>query len=910
MYNPVSTYRLQLNDSFNLANVQQIWPYLRALGISTLYAAPIFEATPGSTHGYDGVDPARIAPEIGTREQLASFVRQLREIGIGWLQDIVPNHMAYHQHNTWLVDLLEMGPMSRYKDFFDVTYTSDIYQGSIMAPFLGDSLEKTLENGNLQVIYDRDRLFLKSHDDEFPLRPSSYLTVFMANGKTPNQTTQQWLEQVKQLHSIEEPGQLALAWDECLKQLTALAKTKVGQQWLQQALSGINTQSEWLKMVVDEQHYRLCAWTEGMQRMNYRRFFTVNGLICLNMQYRHVFGQYHDLIKQLVDEGIFQGIRVDHVDGLYDPEGYMTQLRELTGPKTYLVVEKIQQADEPLPANWTMIQGTSGYDFLALVNNVLTDPQGEQLFTSYFESIVGSQTPMNKRVRDRKAYILYQHMGGELNNLVDHFYDLKLDEIEPGEQPDAVLRLAIAEILVSCPVYRYYGNQTPLPNEDTQTLRSMMAAIREEKPDLAEGVDRLENALLLKPPVADADYRDRARRFYQRLMQFTGPLMAKGVEDTLMYTYNRFIGHNEVGDSPARFGMPVSAFHKAMQDRQRLLPLSMNCLSTHDTKRGEDARARLNVLTAMPDEWLAEVKEWQALNADLKRGNAPDANDEYFLYQSLVGSYTMPEGSETDVSLPDPPSDDFAQRFDSFVQKALHESKRHVSEVRGPGDEQYIEVTRAFAQGLLDQKRPFWGRFEAFLKRVADFGITNTLAQVVLKNTCPGVPDLYQGAESWDFSFVDPDNRRPVDFQKREGWLRQFMTQPLDLTELWQDRFSGRVKLLVTHKLLQFRKANPDLFLQGDYVPLMVEGVQAEHVLAFARHYQDQWAVVIVSLFTARLCQEQNVRDVAQINWQDTRIVLPDHAPDSWKSRLTGEIVTDWSVQILFGALPFAIFQS
>jgi (1->4)-alpha-D-glucan 1-alpha-D-glucosylmutase len=905
MYNPVSTYRLQLNDSFNLAAVQQILPYLHDLGISTLYAAPIFEATPGSNHGYDGVDPARIAPALGTREQLAILTQQFRKAGIGWLQDIVPNHMAYHQHNTWLVDLLEMGSRSRYKDFFDVTYTSDVYHERIMAPFLGDSLGKALENGELAVIYDRDRLFLKYHDNEFPLRPSSYLTVLMSDGETLDQATQQWLQQVKQLRPIEDPEYLALAWDECLKQLTAITKSDSGQQWLQQAISEINNKPELLKTLADEQHYRLCAWTEGMQKINYRRFFTVNGLICLSMQNRRVFEQYHDLIKQLVDEGVFQGIRVDHIDGLYDPEGYLTQLRKLTGPETYIVVEKIQQANELLPAKWTMIQGTSGYDFLALVNNLLTDPLGEQPFTSYFESIVRSQTPVNKRIRDRKAYILYQHMGGELNNLADHFYELKLDEIERGGQAEAVLRLAIAEILVYCPVYRYYGNQTPLPDEDAQALRSMMAAIREEKPDLAEGLDRLENALLLKPPVADIDYRDRARRFYQRLMQFTGPLMAKGVEDTLMYTYNRFIGHNEVGDSPARFGLPVSAFHQAMQERQRLLPLSMNGLSTHDTKRGEDARARLNVLTALPGEWLTEVQCWQNLNADLKVDNAPDVNDEYFLYQSLVGGYTMPQGSGAEAFVPNPAADDFAQRFDSFVQKALHESKRHVSEVRGPHDERYVEATRTFAQRLLDQKRPFWSRFEAFVKRVADFGITNSLVQVVLKNTCPGVPDLYQGAESWDFSFVDPDNRRLVDFEKRKGWLRQFMTQTPDLTELWHDRFSGRVKLFVTHKLLQFRKANPDLFWQGDYVPLTVEGVQADHVLACARHYQDQWAVVVVSLFSARLCREQKVCDVAQIDWYDTRILLPEGR--RWMNLWTNEPVKSGSLNELFSGLPVAV---
>lgn len=916
MYNPVSTYRLQLNDSFTLAQVEDLLPYLRDLGITTIYAAPIFEATPGSTHGYDGVDPARVAPEIGTHEQLTALANQLKDSGMAWVQDVVPNHMAYHQNNTWLVDLLEKGPLSRYRDFFDLTYTSDMYHGRIMAPFLGESFDEVLKNGGIKVIYDRDRLFLKSYDNEFPLKSGSYLTVLSQSENAPTDATRQWLKQVEQLRPVDDPETLALEWEECLKQLTAIARTDEGRAWINSGLATINAQPEQLRALADEQYYRLCAWTEGMRTMNYRRFFTVNGLICLNMQNQHVFDQYHDFIKKLVDEGVFQGIRVDHVDGLYDPEGYLQRLRELVGPEAYVVVEKIQQADEPLPPNWAKtIQGTSGYDFLAQVNNLLTDPTGEGPFTHFFESMVGTTTPMPKRIRDRKAYILYQHMGGELNNLLDHFHDLKLAENGPDAVGDDSLRLAIGEVLIHCPVYRYYANQLPLPNDEATAMRSIFAAIRTEKPDLARAVALLEDALLLKPPVADDDYRDRARRFYQRLMQFTGPLMAKGVEDTLMYTYNRFIGHNEVGDAPDRFGMPVAEFHRAMQERQQQWPLSMNGLSTHDTKRGEDARARLNVLTALPDEWLTEVKEWQLMNADLKTDAMPDPNDEYLLYQSLVANYTMPTGSNEAIVVADPTDDDFAERFDSYIQKALHEAKRHVSEVHGPGDDDYIKATKQFGQDLLRKNRPFRERFEGLLKRVADFGITNSLAQVVLKNACPGVPDLYQGAESWDFSFVDPDNRRPVDFAKRQAWLADFQAGIADeqggpdLNELWNDRFSGRVKLFITHKLLQLRRSNPDLFAQGAYLPLVVEGASREHIMAFARHHGPDWVIVVVPLFPARICQQQGVADVQQIDWRDTRVMLPTSGPSQWTSALTGKPADVVQVQELLRMLPVAVIN-
>lgn len=910
MYNPLSTYRLQLNDSFPLAAVEKLWPYLRDLGIKTIYAAPIFEATPGSTHGYDGVDPARIAPEIGTTEQLEALARQLNDADMGWLQDIVPNHMAFHQHNTWLVDLLEKGPLSRYKDFFDLTYTSNMYQGRLMAPFLGESLEKTLEQGALRVVYDRDRLMLQCFDNQFPLKPGSYATALGPEAQTDAQ--HQWLALLEQLHAIDEPETLAIAWDECLTQLAALAKTDSGRTWIDTRLQAVNNQPETLAALVHEQHYELCAWTEAMRRINYRRFFTVNGLICLNMQNKDVFDQYHDLIAKLVKKGLFQGVRVDHVDGLYDPDTYLNRLRELVGAEAYVVVEKIQQADEPMPAQWP-IQGSSGYDFLAQVNNLLTDPTGEAPLTEFFESLVGTHTPMDKRIRDRKAYILYVHMGGELNNLLDHFHDLNLAEPDAGVT-DATLRLAIGELLIHCPVYRYYGNQLPLEPAEATALRQLFTAIRTEKPDLKSAVDLLEEVLLTKPPVADADYRDRARRFYSRVMQFTGPLMAKGVEDTLMYTYNRFIGHNEVGDSPGRFGLSVTDFHQTMQERQQHLPLSMNGLSTHDTKRGEDARARLNVLTSLPHEWLAEVQEWQTLNADLKTDNAPDSNDEYLLYQSLLASYPMPTGTGEAIAVArvtadgDDP-DTIAERFDSFLQKALHEAKRHVSEQHKPGDDAYIEATRAFARGLLDPSRPFWNRFESFLIRIADAGITHSLAQVALKNTCPGIPDLYQGAEGWDLSFVDPDNRRPVDFDQRRAWLAQANKDTTNPTALWRERWSGEVKFYLTYKLLQARRQNPDLFGYGAYIPLTVNGPLREYALAFARQHEDRWLVVVVPLYTARLCREQGITDPTQLDWQGTRVLLPDGAPNYWTSVLTGATVSELDLNTLLGQWPVAILQ-
>ncbi len=904
MHNPNTTYRLQLQETFNLSDVDRLLPYLQKLGITTIYASPIFEATPGSTHGYDGVDPARVAAGIGTEEQLYALGQKLREAGMGWLQDIVPNHMAYHQNNTWLMDLLEKGPLSRYVNFFDVTWTSTLFHGRMMAPFLPYSLDKVIEQNELRVRFEVDRLVLLSNDNAFPLSPRSYATVLQAAGRESSDALKQWLEGINQLRGVEEPEALALAWDEARTQLVALIEHDVIRTYLDECLAAVNAEPALIRKLCDAQSYRLCGWMEAHQVINYRRFFTVNGLICLNMQDEVVFNQYHDLIKKLVDAGAIQGIRVDHIDGLFDPVQYLHRLRRLAGEETYILVEKIQQAGEPLPAEWP-IQGTTGYDFLADVNNLLTDPRSEGTFTNFYEGLVQTNTLMPDRIHDRKAFILYQTMGGEFENLYQLFLELSLADSDTlASLTPTSLKLAIGELLIACPVYRYYGNQVPLPAEEADALRNLFADIRNRQPNLTAAVNVLEDTLLDKPQAADESLNARTLRFYQRLMQFTGPLMAKGVEDTLMYTYNRFIGHNEVGDSPGRFGMSPDQFHQSMQTRQTDWPLTMNNLATHDTKRGEDTRARLAVLTNLPDAWLAEVGEWQRLNADSKEGDRPDPNDEFFIYQSLLGAYAMPG---------QPEEERFAERFQSFLYKAWHEAKRFTNEA--PKAQPYSELTSKFVARLLDKSRPFWTRFLDFHRTVADFGLVNSLVQVTLKNTCPGVPDLYQGGELWDFSFVDPDNRRPVDYALRQRYLDE-LTGQSDAnalwTDLWQDRFSGRIKLCLTYILLQARKQHPDLFTTGRYVPLTTEGKHSDHVLAFARTDGTEWYVVAVPLHPAQLCPDGQT-DVLTIDWQDTRVSLPADAPAQWTNQLTNvPIEGAGSVALgpLFGQVPVALLKA
>ncbi|ALJ00504.1 malto-oligosyltrehalose synthase [Rufibacter tibetensis] len=907
MHNPVATYRLQFHKEFTFSDFERVITYLQKLGVSTIYASPIFEATPGSTHGYDGVNPHRVNPEIGTEEQLKTVSGNLKENGINWLQDIVPNHMAYHPNNPWLMDVLEKGKLSQYHKFFDIGWTSTLYNGRVMVPFLGAKLEEVVQNGELQIAFDEEqmRLVLKYYNSAYPLSPRSYETLLREEGGT-NQAIEQLLEKLDEVHNAEEPISYSLKWDEFRQQLTALMKNDVVKASVEKDLQSFNSDKDRLLQLAQEQVYQLCHWQETDYQINFRRFFTVNGLICLKIQDPEVFDTYHQFIKQLQDEGVFQGLRIDHVDGLYDPTGYLQQLRELAGEETYIVVEKILEPGEELPQNWP-IQGSSGYDFLSLVNNLFTYKPGEEGFNALYHQLVGEGAEVQEQIHEKKAYILNEHMGGELENLYQLFLHQRLvdEEVLSSVEPQT-LKAAIGEFLVQCPVYRYYGNQMPLDGEEAEAVQLIFNRIRESKPEMAGAVELLERTLLgVAPEGEDDTYQDRALKFYQRLMQFSGPLMAKGVEDTIMYTYNRFIGHNEVGDAPEAFGMTAEEFHKAMLERKEKWPLAINGTSTHDTKRGEDVRARLNVLTELPEEWTAAVQEWRELNKDLKQNDAPSVNDEYLIYQTLLGAFPMPGQDE----------DDFENRVQEYLQKALREAK--VNSNWTTPNEAYESATKAFALKLLDKNRPFWASFEKFRAKTTDFGIVNSLSQVLLKFTTPGIPDVYQGTELWDFSLVDPDNRRPVDYEKRQAWLEELNDYDLNKQDvlwenLWENRYDARIKLWLTRTLFTERKNNADLFAKGEYLPLTVEGEHKDHVLAFVRKHLQTWYVVAVPLHLAALAKAQGVETLQDIDWKDTKVIIPEEAPKDWQDTLirsTGNYAHELSVADLFGIFPLAMLK-
>jgi malto-oligosyltrehalose synthase/4-alpha-glucanotransferase len=661
-------------------------------------------------------------------------------------------------------------------------------KGLLWFRFLGDDVETVIENGDLQIVNESNEFFFGYAEQRWPLNTKSSANLTQVN----------------------------IAW--------------------------LNQDKSRLLDIANEQYYRLCSWKETDKTINYRRFFTVNGLICINIQHQEVFNHFHRLIAQLLKENVIQGLRIDHIDGLYNPEQYLQRLRKLAGHETYIVAEKILEPGEELPA-WP-IQGTTGYDFLAQVNNLFTNRKSEKTFTSFYNQLTGKKKLVGKQILDKKNLILTTHMNGELDNLTNYFIQLKLGDVANHD----AIKNGIAELLINFPVYRLYGNSWPLAEKEKQELIRIL-----------QGIDN--DALMPLTQTSDEGYNQRVLNFYQRCMQFSGPLMAKGVEDTLMYTYNRFIDHNEVGDSPHTFGLPVDEFHTLMQQRQLQWPMALSATATHDTKRGEGVRARLNVLSDISDEWIKTVIEWQAMNADLKLGNAPDNNDEYFIYQTLVGVYPMP-GEEVE---------NFETRFTAYLEKTLREAKRHSSWVEP--NEDYENAVKYFAISLLDTTRPFWKSFTEFHQKVSNLGTINSLAQVTLKLTCPGVPDIYQGCELWDLSMVDPDNRRPVNYQVRQKYLDD---DSIDIKELWKNRFNGQIKIWLLQRLLNLRAKKVNIFKDGSYIPLKISGKNADKAIAFARAYQGEWIVTITA-----------IRPVKE--WMGTYLHLPPNAPACYENVFTKE---------------------
>ncbi|MEO1295229.1 MAG: malto-oligosyltrehalose synthase, partial [Cyanobacteria bacterium J06636_16] len=856
---PIATYRIQFNPDFGFAAARSIVDYLASLGISDIYASPIFKARQGSTHGYDVVDQSQLNPELGGEAEFEQLIGHLHDHGMGWLQDIVPNHMAYDGQNRYLMDVLEYGPDSEYFNYFDIEWDiSEDTQGRVLTPMLGDFYDRCLERGEIQLSYDEAGLRVNYYGLCFPVRIESY-GRFLSHqlGRLAKQLGKRDRTYIKVSgllymvrnsiadltgYAYREQAQFAkaLLWD-------VYQENEDVREFINQNLATFNgtpgapESFDFLDDLLSEQFYRLAFWKVGAEELNYRRFFTVNELICLRVDDPKVFAKTHDLIGQLVESGKISGVRIDHIDGLYDPTTYLERLRDRLGD-TYIVIEKILETEETLPEKWP-IQGTSGYEALNYINGVFCQQENQDAFTQLYQSLTEQTAAYPEQVTEKKRLIAETNLVGDIDNLA-RFLKRVCQQYRYGRDLTLYgLRTAIEEVLIAFPIYCTYANQDGISKRDLAYVREAIDQAKKRIPQLLNELKLIEKFLSLEfedsPPEGE---RSQWLHFVMRLQQFTGPIMAKGVEDTLFYSYNRFISLNEVGGSPGQFGISLRNFHQFQQQRQTHWPLAMNATSTHDTKRSEDVRARLNVLSELPTEWETAVNTWRRLNSSHKKvvrdRVVPDVNDEYFLYQTLVGAFPFAEDE-----LPS-----FTDRVADYVVKAVREAKVHTAWLRPDTDYEngFVEFTRAILAAGEDNI--FLEKFREFQQRIADYGIYNSLSQVLLKLTLPGVPDLYQGNEMWDFSLVDPDNRRPVDYDHRRHELEQ-LQQAEDRDWLLQNlldyRQDGRIKLWLTHRGLTTRQRYPNLFLHGDYQPLKVRGEAEDNVIAFARQWENQWLVAI-----------------------------------------------------------------
>ena len=888
MFIPTATYRVQLSEAFTLQQLQEVTDYLHQLGITTVYSSPFFEATPGSTHGYDVVNPHRINPEVGTLEEFRSLVDQLKALRMDWLQDIVPNHMAYSTRNPWMYDLLEKGPHSAYYTFFDIDWldTDPAYYGKVMVPTLGSSLQEVLDNKEIKVELEESGFRVAYFDNYFPINVPSYPTLLSRSMEHLGEQDQGEFQE--QLSQVEEYVQNALPnapddWSEIKENLLDFISRKPAvQDAVAKTLEEYSQNTDTLQELLDDQYFKLTHWQETEHKINYRRFFTVNDLICLNMQDPKVFQEYHRFIKSLVEQDLIQGVRVDHVDGLFDPVRYLQDLRQLLGPNTYIAVEKILELEETLPDDWP-IQGTSGYDFLADVSQLYTDSKQEALL-SYYESWANQLPTYEELVYRNKHFILFHRMRGELDNLMALLKKLDIIAEDTALEDDIKLKAALANLLIAFPVYRIYSNGYPFDNAAMEVLAHAFTQAETRSPDLLPYFDALRKVF---NGVADEDDTTNRNQLYfvMRCQQFAGPLAAKGVEDTTFYGYNPLISHNEVGDSPGTLGITVANFHRRMQQRPQH---TMNATATHDTKRGEDARLRINILSEMPSEWMKETARWQYNNEQYKTFRDenvawPDNNIEYFIYQTLIGTYPFHVTPE---------EDNYYTRIQDYLLKGIREAKVMTSWAEP--DEAYEQAVLSFTDKILHDDE-FIAEFKEFAQEVAQQAVVYSLGQTLLKITTPGIPDVYQGTEFWDLSMVDPDNRRPVNYAQRRDVLST-LTEASDtnrevmLRRLTQDLLDPSIKLFVLHHALKTRQLLPDLFAEGDYEPLSVTGKHQNALMAFRRVWQEQEAVVVVPLRTSSLAEPQ--LPLGEISWEDTQLTLDSNEEAQWTNVFTQQTFT------------------
>jgi len=908
---PDSTYRLQFTPSFKFSDAEKIVPYLTEMGISAIYASPVFKARKGSQHGYDITDPNVINPELGSEDEFYSLLNRCKEYGLGWIQDIVPNHMAYDFDNHMLMDVLTHGQKSAFASFFDINWEAHQanFRNKIMAPFLGRPYGSCLQEREIKLVYT-DKLVVEYYDHKFPVRPESYRFLLDTVKNIEPKNTRLLYSQLDELGKAADPEEYRQLTLRFYDQLQLISKEntlpdvikKVVEEINQSArLSGKNNK---LHEILKQQHYQLCYWRVSNTSNNYRRFFTINDLISLRNDFPSVFKYTHQLILKLVKEGYITGLRVDHIDGLYYPRRYLKMLREETN-SCYLVVEKILETSESLPTDWP-VEGTTGYDALIKINNLFINQNASTDFSHHFQSVHPDDQDPVERVSEKKRNMLVNNLNGHLSSLVKMFQKPVWDQIPGTDASVENIREAIVLFLSYLPVYRTYITPTKISENDRQLINETLARCHNKAPEIRHVITCLGNLFLQedKQNLSESQ-REAMVHATMRLQQLSGPLMAKGVEDTLFYDYYPLLSMNEVGGNPFEYGTSTEAFHSYFIQRMKKHPLSMNASATHDTKRGEDVRARLNVLSEMPALFIEKYTSWQYLAFEEGTKNkyyVPEPLLLYALFQTILGTYPADH-------LPEP---DYPGRIKDYMIKFVREGKRFSSWT--DPNETCEKGIISFTDKVLEPRSPYMAAIKDLLSEILLPGVINSISQLILKTLLPGIPDFYQGTELTDLSLVDPDNRRPVDYEKRMKNLSEIKnagTDPGQLVKWLNQPSGGMLKQYVIFRLLYLRKEYPDLFRKGKYIPVEISGKHSDQFIGFSREYYKDQLLIIVPICSKALADHN--KEITGSQFDNTTIGLSQKKATVWKNVFTGTIKhlkVKASLEELFDHIPFGIWSA
>jgi len=939
---PTATYRLQFNKTFTFRQAREIVAYLHHLGISDAYASPYFQAGAESLHGYDITDHNKLNSAIGSREDYDAWIAELHAHGMGQIADFVPNHMGINDpQNVWWQDVLENGPSSLYAPYFDIDWRplkSDL-QDKVLLPILGDQYGRVLERGELRVRFDGGSFSLTYFDHVFPIAPGTYRYILELGLENLAEFREEdfYAEFQSILTALEYLPRRTETDPERIKERARekeiikkrlerrCAEAPQVQRAIEKAVETINghigdpRSFDRLDELLNAQSYRLAFWRVAAEEINYRRFFDVNDLAAIREELPEVFDAAHKLLFELVASGAVTGLRIDHPDGLYRPLEYFEKLQmrcakalrvplPKDGRAIYLIVEKILTGDEQLPKNWP-VHGTTGYDFANQVAGVLVDHNAEGAISKIFKRFVGHSLHFGHLVYAKKRLVMRISLANEVNvlgNMVDRlseqnrwFRDYTLE----------ALARAVRETIACFPVYRTYLEPgKPVSEEDRAVIERAVAAAKRRNPAIEESVfNFLLDLLLFRfPENLDEDERAAHAQFVLKFQQFTGPIMAKGVEDTVFYIYNRLAALNEVGGEPQLFGLSVETFHERNLRRQHDWPASLLATSTHDSKRSEDVRARMLAISEIPPLWGRSLQKWRTTNRRFKKqiddAEAPDAGEEYLLYQTLLGTWPVDlDGAPVPSVGPK-----FIARIQRYMAKALKEAKLNTSWIQP--NENWDDAMQEFVARILEAgpRNKFLPAFLPVVAEIARLGAINSLAQTAIKLTAPGVPDIYQGTEIWDDSLVDPDNRRPIDYARRREMLTQTEKLPADeLMQCWPD---GRIKMRLTQRLLHLRRENPELFHEGIYEPINFGGAFADCAIGFVRRDRDRAIIVIVPRLSSRV----GFPPIGD-RWQDTHVILPaglSDLRDVFSDRKVRVENSQLRLAVAMSQLPFAVLQS